>query len=101
MYKGVARLDEEPDDYIVREMIPYNGGEEKEKEEKHRNGTPKDPIAGFPALDASRRANLSPLMLFVFHFLFALHMVELIAGSYIPLTLFWLYMLMHNGFVAD
>lgn len=41
LYKGVTRLDEEPDDYIVREMIPCNGGEEEEKEKSAGTGLQK------------------------------------------------------------
>lgn len=41
LYKGVTRLDKEPDDYIVREMIPCNGGEEEEKEKSAGTGLQK------------------------------------------------------------
>jgi hypothetical protein len=41
LYRGVTRLDEEPDDYIVREMIPCNGGEEEEKEKSAGTGLQK------------------------------------------------------------
>lgn len=41
LYKGVTRLDKEPNDYIVREMIPCNGGEEEEKEKSAGTGLQK------------------------------------------------------------
>lgn len=41
LYKGVTRLDKEPDDYIVREIIPCNGGEEEEKEKSAGTGLQK------------------------------------------------------------
>lgn len=41
LYKGITRLDKEPNDYIVREMIPCNGGEEEEKEKSAGTGLQK------------------------------------------------------------